>query len=245
MNQFKLRCVLLLYIFNTSLALLNSSPPLVGSNSRLCAKPVEKTETEWRELLTPDQFYVLREEGTEAPNTSSLLTIKEPGTFSCAACGAPLFTTETKYESGTGWPSFYSPVDNESIALSTDFKLILPRTECSCNTCGGHLGHVFEDGPEPTGQRFCMNGVAMKFTSDEEDPDLAAVVLQKQKEKPYKIGLSSVLPSVFFNGIIGGLFFNSFVTKIEVGALSPLDSLSFLAALYYGQKAVRSCSRLS
>ena len=90
-----------------------------------------------------------------------------------------------------------------------------------------------------------MNGVAMKFTSDEEDPDLAAVVLQKQKEEPYKIGLSSVLPSVFFNGIIGGLFFNSFVTKIEVGALSPLDSISFLAALYYGQKAVRSCSRLS
>ena len=91
MNQLKLRCVLLLYIFNTSPALLNSSPPLVGSNSRLCAKPVEKTETEWREVLTPDQFYVLREEGTEAPNTSSLLNIKEPGTFSCAGCGAPLF----------------------------------------------------------------------------------------------------------------------------------------------------------
>lgn len=206
---------------------------------------VDKTDAEWKDVLTTDQFYVLREEGTEPPNSSELNSIKQAGTFSCAGCGAPLFTTETKFESGTGWPSFYSPIDQSAVALSTDFKLILPRTECSCSACGGHLGHVFGDGPDPTGQRFCMNGVAMKFSSDEEKPELAASVTERQLQEPYKLGLLQVLPGVMTNGILGGLFFNSFVVRLENGLSSPLDVIPLLPAIYFGTLAVRSCGRLS
>lgn len=206
---------------------------------------VEKTEEEWREILTPEQFRVLREEGTEPPNTSELNNVKEPGTFECAGCGAPLFTTDTKFDSGTGWPSFYSPIDQSATDLSTDFKLILPRTECSCSVCGGHLGHVFSDGPDPTGQRFCMNGVSMKFTADEEDPELAASVAERQKAEPYKIGLTQVLPGVMINGIMGGLFFQSFLVRLEAGLSGPLDVFPLLPAVYFGVLAVRSCDRLS
>lgn len=206
---------------------------------------VDKTETEWKELLTPDQFYVLREEGTEPANTSELNLVKEAGTFSCAGCGAPLFTTETKFDSGTGWPSFYSPIDQFAVSLSTDFKLILPRTECSCKACGGHLGHIFGDGPEPTGQRFCLNGVAMKFASDEKHPELAASVIERHNQEPYKLGLAQVLPGVMVNGIMGGLFFNAFVVRLESGLSSPLDVIPLLPAIYFGVLAVRSCGRLS
>ncbi|KAL3941707.1 MAG: hypothetical protein SGBAC_003987 [Bacillariaceae sp.] len=206
----------------------------------------KKSKEEWKETLTDDQYYVLFEEGTEPPNTSSLNFVKDPGTFSCAACGSPLFTTETKYESGTGWPSFYSPVDKDAVALSTDFKAILPRTECSCSNCGGHLGHVFSDGPEPTGQRFCMNGVAMKFTSDEVDPELAASVARKQEQAPYEIGLSQVLPGVMINGIMGGLFFNSFIARLETtGIQSPLEVIPGIFAVYFGVKAVNACARMN
>ena len=103
---------------------------------------IEKSEAEWQEELDPEQFYVLRQQGTEPPNSSELNFVTQPGTFACAACRIPLFTTQTKFDSGTGWPSFYAPVDQSAISLSTDFKLILPRTECSCSSCGGHLGHV-------------------------------------------------------------------------------------------------------
>ena len=173
MKESKFVCFILFSFFYSSLAFHSTPSGKLARQikmSRLAATTVEKTEAEWREVLTPDQFYVLREEGTEAPNTSSLLNVKEPGTFTCAGCGTPLFTTEAKYESGTGWPSFYSPIDKSSVALSTDFKLILPRTECSCSVCDGHLGHVFNDGPEPTGQRFCMNSASLKiepFSDDE------------------------------------------------------------------------------
>jgi peptide-methionine (R)-S-oxide reductase len=217
------------------------------TTQRLFVQTVEKTEEEWNQVLTPEQFYVLRKEGTEAPNTSGLNSIQDDGTFSCAGCGAPLFTTVAKFESGTGWPSFYAPLDSEAITLKTDFKLILPRTECSCSACDGHLGHVFDDGPEPTGQRYCMNGVAMTFESDQENPELAATVVERKEAAPYQLGLMQVVPSVMINGIMGGLFFNAFVTRLETGGglSTPLDVFPLLPALYFGALAARACGRLS
>ena len=124
---------------------------------------VVKTEDEWRVLLTPAQFSVLRQEGTERPFTSPLNDEKRKGTFVCAGCALPLFSSATKFDSGTGWPSFYQPLP-DAVATSTDHVLLLPRTEVHCRRCGGHLGHVFKDGPPPTGLRYCMNGVALTFT---------------------------------------------------------------------------------
>lgn len=126
---------------------------------------VTKTEAEWRRILTPAQYHVLRKHGTEPARSSPLDKVYEPGTYHCAGCDQPLYTSETKYDSRTGWPSFYKPIDG-AIGTSTDYKLIYPRTEVHCSRCGGHLGHVFKDGPEPTGLRYCMNGVAMKFVPE-------------------------------------------------------------------------------
>ena len=123
---------------------------------------IDKSDAEWKQQLTPDQFHVLREHGTEPRGTSPLNKEKGKGTFVCGACGQPLFTSETKYESGTGWPSFYKPID-DAIATTTDTSYGMRRVEVHCSRCGGHLGHVFPDGPAPTGERYCMNGVAMKF----------------------------------------------------------------------------------
>jgi peptide-methionine (R)-S-oxide reductase len=123
---------------------------------------VTYSDAEWRERLTPEQYYVLREHGTERAGTSPLDREKRAGTFVCAGCDLPLFSSETKYDSGTGWPSFYAPLD-DAIGTSEDSSLFMTRTEVHCRRCGGHLGHVFEDGPPPTGLRYCMNGVAMKF----------------------------------------------------------------------------------
>ncbi len=120
------------------------------------------SDEEWRERLTEQQYEVLREDGTERAGSSPLNAEKRAGVYVCAGCGQPLFKSETKYESGTGWPSFFSPIP-DAIATKTDYKLILPRTEYHCSRCGGHQGHVFDDGPEPTGQRFCNNGVALNF----------------------------------------------------------------------------------
>jgi len=128
-------------------------------------KPVDKLnkpQAEWRELLAADQFAVLFKEGTERPFSHPLNKEKRGGTFVCAACGLPLFTSEAKFESGTGWPSFAQPIEGH-IATKIDFKLILPRTEYHCIRCGGHQGHVFNDGPQPTGQRWCNNGLALRF----------------------------------------------------------------------------------
>ena len=135
--------------------------PLAGAQAPKIDKVV-KTEAEWRRLLTPAQFAVLREEGTERPFTSPLNDEKRKGTFVCAGCDLPLFDSRTKYDSGTGWPSFYDFLPG-SIGTKTDFKLIYPRTEYHCARCGGHQGHVFNDGPKPTGLRYCNNGVALKF----------------------------------------------------------------------------------
>ena len=123
---------------------------------------VKKSNDEWQETLSPAQYDVLRGHGTEGRGTSALNAEKRPGTFRCAGCGEPLFSSETKYESGTGWPSFYAPIAG-AVGTTTDTSHFMRRTEVHCHRCGGHLGHVFDDGPEPTGQRYCMNGVAMTF----------------------------------------------------------------------------------
>jgi peptide-methionine (R)-S-oxide reductase len=123
---------------------------------------VQKSDAEWRQMLTPAQYDVLRREGTERAGTSPLNKEKRKGTFACAGCDLPLFSSETKYESGTGWPSFWQPLPN-AVGTTTDSSFLMKRTAAHCRRCGGHLGHVFDDGPKPTGLRYCMNGVAMKF----------------------------------------------------------------------------------
>lgn len=123
---------------------------------------IMKTEEEWRKILTPEQYYVLREHGTERARTSPLDKVYAPGQYNCAACDLPLFTSETKFDSGTGWPSFFAPLEN-AIGTQDDSSFFSTRTEVHCRRCGGHLGHVFADGPKPTGQRYCMNGVSLTF----------------------------------------------------------------------------------
>ena len=123
---------------------------------------IVKSEDEWKRILSPAAFNVLRRHGTERPFTSPLNNEKRQGTFACAGCDLPLFASDTKFESGTGWPSFFKPLPN-AVATSSDRSLLVLRTEVHCRRCGGHLGHVFEDGPPPTGLRYCMNGVALTF----------------------------------------------------------------------------------
>ena len=123
---------------------------------------LELSKDEWKKRLSPAQYSVLREEGTERAGSSPLDNEKRPGVFVCAGCGLPLFTSAMKFDSGTGWPSFFTAIPG-ALGTSTDFKLILPRTEYHCARCGGHHGHLFKDGPAPTGQRYCNNGVALKF----------------------------------------------------------------------------------
>ena len=126
------------------------------------AYPVEKTDAEWKQTLSPEQFRVLRQHGTERAGTHPFNYEKGTGVFACAGCGQPLFTSDTKYESGSGWPSFFQPIEG-AVETQTDRTLGMARTEAHCSRCGGHLGHVFPDGPRPTGERYCMNGLSLTF----------------------------------------------------------------------------------
>lgn len=133
-----------------------------GAQVELSREPLKRANAEWKKILTPEQYYILWEEGTERAGTSALNHEKREGVFVCAGCSLPLFTSAMKFDSGTGWPSFFTSIP-DALATKRDFKLILPRTEYHCVRCGGHHGHVFDDGPPPTGQRYCNNGIALRF----------------------------------------------------------------------------------
>lgn len=131
------------------------------------SEKIEKTDEEWKKTLTPEQYHILREKGTERAFTGVYADAHEPGVYKCAGCGNPLFSSETKFESGSGWPSFYEPLAKDAVETETDRKFMMTRTEVLCGKCGGHLGHVFPDGPEPTGLRYCMNSAALKLEKKE------------------------------------------------------------------------------
>ncbi len=161
----KLTFALIALALTGALALAAAVAPVPGSDKKgkEVIEKIVKTDDEWKKILTPEQFDVLRKHGTERAFTSPLNNVHQKGVFVCAACGLTLYSSDQKFDSGTGWPSFWAPIDPSHIGTSVDRSFFQVRTEVHCARCGGHLGHVFPDGPPPTGLRYCMNGVAMKF----------------------------------------------------------------------------------
>jgi peptide-methionine (R)-S-oxide reductase len=149
-------------VFSLALA-QNTAKTTSEDKGRYMGDKIVKTDSEWRKILTPEQYDVLRKQGTEYPFTGKYWDNHEKGIYVCAACGLELFSSDTKFDSGTGWPSFYQPLYPENVASQSDTSLGMDRTEVHCPRCGGHLGHVFDDGPQPTGLRYCINSVSLKF----------------------------------------------------------------------------------
>jgi peptide-methionine (R)-S-oxide reductase len=143
-------------------------PGWVAFSKERAMTKVMKSEAEWRAELTPEQYHVLREKGTERPFTGRYYKHDRAGVYLCAGCGAELFSSDAKYESGSGWPSYWQPIDPAAVETSSDRSLGMSRTEIRCSRCGGHLGHVFEDGPRPTGLRYCVNSASLAFQSEED-----------------------------------------------------------------------------
>lgn len=148
-----------------------NSPATMNTSTNPTMKfPLQRTEAEWRKILTPEQYAILRQANTERAFTGKYWNTKEPGAYRCAGCGQILFESDTKFDSGCGWPSFYAPDSSNAVATAQDHSLFTERTEVLCSKCGGHLGHVFDDGPKPTGLRYCINSASLKF--DEKKPEV-------------------------------------------------------------------------
>ena len=154
-----------LFLSPVAFSLMNPNPLAQVEDESVSIEKIIKSDEEWLEILTPEQFHILRKEGTEPPFSSPLNLEKRQGTYVCAGCQLALFASDMKYDSGTGWPSFFTSIEGH-LETKLDFKLIIPRTEYHCARCGGHQGHVFNDGPLPTGQRWCNNGLALEFVPD-------------------------------------------------------------------------------